>query len=173
MITIPILQSITKLAPLSTLEKVVPELNDTMEEYGIDTPLRQAHFLAQILHESGSFLYSEEIASGAAYEGRTDLGNTHPGDGKKFKGRGYIQLTGRANYIAYGKYLGVDLLTDPTIVANKYACDVAGWFWEVKNLNELADLDRLIAITQRINGGQNGIDERRMYLIKAKEALGV
>ena len=75
-------------------------LSDAMAEYGIDTPARQAGFLAQIAHESGSLVYVEEIASGAAYEGRADLGNTEPGDGERYKGRGILQITGRANYRA-------------------------------------------------------------------------
>jgi putative chitinase len=104
-----------------------------MLESGISTPLRMAHFLAQLAHESGELRYAEEIASGDAYEGRADLGNSEPGDGRRFKGRGLIQLTGRFNYEAYGKTRGKDytvsnktdlLANDPFI-----AVDVSCWYW--------------------------------------------
>src|SRR6185436_1802430 len=105
------------------------------------TPLRQAMFLAQLGHESMSFRYMEEIASGAAYEGRKDLGNTHTGDGKRFKGRGPIQLTGRANYKAAGDALGVDFINSPEIAAfTEYGFRTAVWFWGTRNLNPLADV---------------------------------
>jgi putative chitinase len=165
-----------KIAPLvsnSRIAKYLGALNITMDKYEINTPLRQAHFLAQILHESGSLLYSEEIASGSAYEGRKNLGNTQPGDGIKFKGRGLMQLTGRANYAVYGKYIGVDLEAHPELVATTYAVDVAGWFFATKNLNELADKDDVATITKRINGGLNGFAERKQYLDRAKKEFGI
>lgn len=146
-----------------------------MEKYEINTPLRQAHFIAQILHESGSFRYREEIASGAAYEGRKDLGNTKKGDGKRFKGRGLIQLTGRANYEAYGKSLGreSEILSNPKLVAeeDELNVDVAGWFWDRAKLNALADKDDLKAITRRINGGYTGLADRKAFLERAKKEL--
>ncbi len=89
-----------------------------MRTFGIlDNSLRLIHFLAQLAHETGNFRYMEEIASGAAYEGRKDLGNTQAGDGKRFKGRGPIQLTGRANHRKYGQQLGIDFENNPEIVA--------------------------------------------------------
>src|SRR5207342_2210749 len=91
----------------------LPYLNAAMAEAKINTPARKAAFLAQLAHESGELRYMEEIADGSAYEGRRDLGNTHPGDGRRFKGRGPIQLTGRANYERFGELLGVDLVNDP------------------------------------------------------------
>jgi putative chitinase len=145
---------------------------DRMQAAGINTPLRMAHFLAQTGHESGDLLYTEELASGQAYEGRADLGNTQPGDGPKFKGRGLIQLTGRANYVAYGQSIGQDLTvdgnwakvaTDPSL-----AVDVACWFWTKHDLNALADNDQLNTITQRINGGLNGLPDRTEHLERAK-----
>lgn len=148
---------------------------DRMKAAGIDTPLRTAHFLAQTGHESGDLLYTEELASGQAYEGRTDLGNTQAGDGPKFKGRGLIQLTGRANYVAYGKSIGQDLTingnwtnvaTDPSL-----AVDVACWFWTKHNLNALADTDDLETITHRVNGGLNGLPDRQDHLERAKFGL--
>lgn len=144
----------------------------TMETRSIHTPLRRAHFLSQLGHESGSFTYKEEIASGAAYESRKDLGNTETGDGIKFKGRGLIQLTGRKNYVAYGKSIGRDLTVDGkwNLVATdpELAVDAAGWFWETNGLNELADSDNVEKVTKRVNGGQNGIADRKAYLARAK-----
>ena len=94
-------------------EQYLPHINKAMAEGNINTPKRQAAFLAQLAHESGSLRYMEEIASGAAYEGRSDLGNTQPGDGTRYKGRGPIQLTGRSNYREAGKALGLDLEGNP------------------------------------------------------------
>lgn len=140
--------------------------------YGIDTPLRIAHFLAQVGHESAELRYCEEIASGEAYEGRKDLGNTQSGDGRRFKGRGLIQLTGRANYVAYSKARGIDYTTDEgaKLVATDpdAAVDVACWFWSTHKLNQWADKDDVTTITKRINGGLNGFDDRKAKLQRAK-----
>ncbi len=146
-----------------------------MKKHKITTPLRVAHFIAQLAHESGSFRYAEELADGHAYEGRNDLGNSQPGDGPKFKGRGLIQLTGRANYAAYSQAAGVDYLAKPERVASDpfAAVDVACWFWNTRDLNKLADQDDVRAITRRINGGFNGIDERIDYLMRGKAVLGL
>lgn len=148
-----------------------------MANRNIDTPLRQAHFLAQIGHESGELRFRSELASGEAYEGRQDLGNTQPGDGPRYKGRGLIQLTGRANYAEYGKALGRvdDLLTHPEQVAtdDDLCVDVAAWFWARRELNGLADRDDLSTITRRINGGLNGLDDRRRLLQRSKSLLGI
>jgi len=141
----------------------------------ITTPLRQAHFLAQLGHESGALVFAEEIASGDAYEGRDDLGNTQHGDGKRFKGRGLIQLTGRANYTNYGRAIGRDLTADPTVVATDpaLAVDAACWFWETKHINALADADDVEAVTRKVNGGLNGFEDRKAYLRRAKFLLGL
>lgn len=141
--------------------------------YGIlDTPLRMAHFMAQVAHESGGFRYMEEIASGQAYEGRADLGNTQAGDGKRYKGRGPIQLTGRANYRLFGRALGMDFESHPEIVAYPSIGLLAGChFWQMHGLNELADADDVVAVTKRVNGGTNGLDDRKAYLAKAKDIL--
>ena len=151
-------------------------INAALVEGQINTCLRQAAFLAQLAHESGELVYMEEIASGAAYEGRTDLGNTQPGDGKRFKGRGPIQLTGRANYQAAGKALGLDLVGNPETVATpSVGFRVAVWFWGTRKLNDLADqgtLDAFRQITKKINGGTNGQADREQYWGKAKNALG-
>jgi len=145
-----------------------PELAKTLARYAINTPLRQAHFLAQVGHESGEFRFRTELADGSAYEQRGDLGNTQPGDGPRYKGRGLIQLTGRANYSEYkaANAYGVDVLAKPEEVAkdSRLCADVAGWFWGRKQLNLLADRDDLDGITRRINGGLNGLpDRRRLY----------
>jgi predicted chitinase len=143
----------------------------------IDTPLRQAHFLAQIGHESGELRFRAEIASGEAYEGRRDLGNTQPGDGPRFKGRGLIQLTGRANYLEYGRAISreTELLANPDLLATDpdLCVDVAGWFWAKRTLNTLADADDLTSITKRINGGLNGLEDRRRLLKRAKSFLSL
>ncbi len=147
-------------------------LNECMDAYEINTPLRQAAFLAQIAHESAQLRYVEEIASGAAYEGRKDLGNTHPGDGVKFKGRGFIQTTGRSNYLACGNALGLDLINNPELLElPENACMSAGWFWQSRGLNKLADIGDMMLITKRINGGTNGLEDRLALYKKAKEVL--
>ena len=147
-------------------------LNDAMDVWQINTPQRQAAFLAQIAHESAEFRYVEEIASGEAYEGRSDLGNVVPGDGKRFKGRGLIQITGRANYASCGAALGLDLLDHPEFLESPAnACRSAAWFWMTHGCNELADAGNFRKITLRINGGLNGYEDRLAYFERAKEAL--
>ncbi|MFT3908930.1 MAG: hypothetical protein QM737_05850 [Ferruginibacter sp.] len=167
-------------------------INLTLDQFEINTPIRQLCFLSQVGHESGGLFYTEELASGTAYEGRKNLGNTEPGDGVKFKGRGLIQITGRVNYQALSDYFKVDFINDPVLLGGKksnlcnadqlkYAALSAGWFWNTKNLNALADkmsiaselghnetegqpgnenLDVYIAITKKINGGTNGLEDR-------------
>ena len=144
----------------------------TLARYAIDSRLRAAHFLAQIAHESDGFCTTEEYASGGAYEGRKDLGNKNQGDGRLFKGRGLLQLTGRANYKTYGKAMRLDLEANPALAglpANSLT--IACEFWTRNKLNAFADRDDLLAITRRINGGTNGVESRRAYLTKAKAAL--
>ena len=143
-----------------------------MEEFEITSYLRETAFLAQLAHESGELRYMEEIASGAAYEGRANLGNTQPGDGKRFKGRGPIQLTGRANYKSYGDLLGLDLINNPTHSRDEeVGFRIAGQFWKLNGLNELADQQDFRQITKRINGGYNGLDDRIKYYERAKKVL--
>lgn len=141
-------------------------------KYHINTPLRTAHFLAQVGHESLSLIYTKELASGAAYEGRLDLGNTEKGDGSRFKGRGLIQLTGRSNYASYGKHANLNLLQkgNEGLISSvpRYALDVSLWFWENKRLNLYADADNLMVITKRVNGGYSGLSDRQDYLDRAK-----
>lgn len=165
-------------------EKFLPHLNATCEIYGINTPIRQLCFLAQVGHESGGLFYTEELASGKAYEGRVSLGNTIPGDGVKFKGRGLIQITGRANYQSISNSLGVNFVKTPSLLGGKnansctddqlkYAAMSAGWYWNSRKLNTIADkinirlpidsgenLEHFKALTKKINGGYNGLADR-------------
>jgi predicted chitinase len=150
----------------------LPYIQQAMQEFGITSYLREAAFLAQLSHESGELRYMEEIASGAAYEGRKDLGNTQPGDGKRYKGRGPIQLTGRANYKKYGELLGLDLINNPEQAATpEVGFRIAALFWKSRGLNELADQQDFKTITKRINGGLNGYDDRKKYYERAKNVL--
>lgn len=151
-----------------------PQLVAAMAEFGIDTPLRQAAYLAQIAHESGSLRYVQEIASGEAYEGRKDLGNTQPGDGPRYKGRGLIQITGRANYKQCSQALFGDdrLLEMPSLLEETTeACRSAAWYWHSRSLNTLADTGAFRAITRIINGGFNGYADRLAYYERAKAVL--
>ena len=119
-------------------QKYLEWLNYFMPKYAIDSDKQVAAFIAQIGHESGQLKYSEEIASGKAYEGRKDLGNTQGGDGIRFKGRGLIQITGRFNYIQLSKDLGEDFIKTPELLSTpKYAVQSACWFWNKNKLNDL------------------------------------
>lgn len=155
-----------------------PHLVYAMARYDINTPLRIAHFLAQIGHESGRLRYCREVwgptPTQSRYEGREDLGNIHPGDGKRFMGRGLIQLTGRANYSQASQALWVDFVGEPELLEQpEYAALSAAWFWHSRDLNRLADSDAALMITKRINGGTNGLDDRLRLLERAKRATGV
>ena len=154
----------------------VPALNTAMNRYGIVGSLRAAAFIAQIGHESGQLRYVREIwgptEQQAGYEGRADLGNTVPGDGSKYRGRGLIQITGRANYAACGEALGLDLISKPELLElPQNAAISAAWFWSTKGLNALADQGEYVKITRRINGGINGLADRQALYDKALEVL--
>jgi putative chitinase len=159
-----------------TLERYVEAINATCDEFDIDTPARIAAFLAQVAHESGGFRYVRELASGSAYEGRADLGNTQFGDGVRFAGRGLIQLTGRANYTAASLALCDDLrltLAPQLVERPDLAARVSGWYWSIHHLNDLADAGRFEAITRRINGGLNGQVDRINRWERLKDYMGV
>lgn len=133
---------------------------------------RLAHFMAQLMHESGSFRYMEEIASGQAYEGRADLGNTQPGDGKLFKGRGPLQITGRANYRKFGRAIGIDLERHPHLAAiPSIGLHLALEYWESRKINAMADADDVAAVTRAVNGGLNGLIDRKAHLAKMRALL--
>ena len=151
-------------------------LNAAMSQYAIDTPHRVAAFIAQIGHESGQLVHVREIwgptAQQAGYEGRADLGNTVKGDGSRYRGRGLIQITGRANYTACGEALGLDLINHPDFLElPQHAAMSAAWFWSTRGLNALADRGEFVKITRRINGGLTGQDDRQALYDRALKVL--
>lgn len=168
------------LASLSTKEKpgLMQPLADAMNEffpkYGITTEKRVEHFLAQALHEADGFHTLEEYASGDAYDTRTDLGNTpqKDGDGRKYKGRGIFQTTGRTNYKAAGTKMGIDALANPELLATpRYAVWAACIYWDSHGLSKYADADDAKTITKKINGGLNGYEDRLVYLGRVRQAI--
>ena len=181
MLTATQLAQIMPSLPQGKLQQFLPQLNEAMQTWGIDTMWRTAAFVAQLAHESGELRWMEEIwgptDAQRRYEPPSDLakklGNTQPGDGKRFKGRGPIQITGRANYQKYGALLGADLIANPALASADLAFVIAGLFWKSNGLNELADAQQFVAITRRINGGTNGLVDRQKYYERAKAVLGV
>lgn len=148
------------------LEPIIAYCNST------DNRLIKCHLLAQLAHESDGFKTVQEYASGKEYEGRRDLGNVNPGDGVKYKGRGYIQITGRHNYMDAGTALNVDLLGHPDILLDPtYAFNASVWFWNSRGLDALALKDDIVRITKRINGGENGLANRKLCLQYFKSIL--
>lgn len=174
---------------------VIDSIPEVASKFGINTPLRVAHFLAQCGHESGGFRVTQENlnysakglngifrkyfpteAAAAAYArqpqkiankvyaNRMANGSEASGDGYKFRGRGYIQLTGRDNYTQFGKAIGVDIPSNPDLVSSKYALASAAWFWSKNGLNKLADNGAsdtaVTSITKRVNGGTIGLADR-------------
>ena len=191
-----------QLQALGIEEKWLDPLNATFAKYDISTPKRQAGFIGQCQHESGNFKILEEnlhykaeslmkvwpsrfpdldtaskyannpqLIANKVYSGR--MGNVEDGDGWKYHGRGLIQLTGKDNYANCGSGLGVDLLSNPEWVATpEYAALSAGWFWNKKGLNDLADTGDYETMTKRINGDVLGLDDRKAKIAKAREILG-
>lgn len=157
---------------------IIKGLADAMpgiaEKYQINTVNRVSHWLGQLAHESDHLKTTEEYASGAAYEGRRDLGNRVKGDGRRFKGRGLIQLTGRANYMAASQALGHDFVSDPPKVAKfPHAATVSAWFWSKNALNKHADRDDIRMVTRIINGSaMRHLNRREAHTARAKKALG-
>jgi predicted chitinase len=153
----------------ATATRYLPLMEAAMCEHKITNDSRAKMWLAQVGHESVSLRYMEEIASGAAYEGRKDLGNIYPGDGVKYKGRGPIQLTGRANYTAAGQALGLDLVNHPELASNPdTGFRVSAWWWLTHGLNEISDTNDVMAATRRINGGYNGLSDREARYARVK-----
>ena len=179
MIDAAILRAIAPRGKPGIIAAVAPHLTPAMEKGGIVTPLRAAHFLAQAAHECDGFKTLEEYASGRAYEGRRDLGNVRRGDGVRYKGRGIFQLTGRANYRRIGEALGLPLEATPELAEDpRNSVLIAVHYWVTRkfrgvSLNSWADEDGIEPITRAINGGLNGLDRRRAYLVRAKRALNV
>jgi predicted chitinase len=185
MLTAEQLQAIMPRLSVTRSGELLPFLTSAMAEFAIEAPPRAAAFLAQLAHESGQFRFMEEIWGPTDAQRRYEpvstlsrkLGNTESGDGKRFKGRGPIQLTGRANYQRFGDLLGVALVADPPRAAKPdVAFRVAGLFWSKNALNELADVATVEAfteITRRINGGTNGLADRQAFYAVARKVLGV
>ena len=191
---------------LSALKDKIPdsvysELPETVTRFNLDFPLRLAHFMAQIAHESMNFSRKEENLMYSAdrllvvfpkyfnqesvkyyalqpenianhiYSNRMGNGNESSGDGWKYRGRGYIQLTGKDNYSAFDQFVPESIIDNPELVAIKYPLLSAGWFWNSKNLNEIADDNNIDLITRRINGGFNGLEDRKVKFVKFYELL--
>lgn len=147
---------------------ILKDLNSCLEKFNINTPGRIRHFISQCSHESACGIYTRELANGSAYEGRKDLGNTQVGDGKKFKGAGYLQLTGRANYQALANYLNdQSIMQGVDYVATHYPWTSAGYWWYKNNMNSLCDKGVTCKdISYRVNGGYNGLSDRQNYYNK-------
>lgn len=153
-----------------------PHVRAACLQFNITAPVRLAAFLAQVGHESGGFVYTREIwgptAAQRRYEGRADLGNTERGDGAKYRGRGLIQITGRYNYQMVKNALGVDVINNPALLEQRaLAAKSAAWWWSNAGCNELADGGDFYALTRRINGGTNGLDDRLRRWEMANKAL--
>ena len=160
-------------------EAYLPHLNQALRDANCTTVLRVAHFMGQILHESGSLAYLREIHDGSNYEGRKDLNNIYPGDGKRFRGRGVIQLTGRHWATEFSKWAySKGMVNSPTYFVDnpekmeqpEWAFRTASFYWTVARpgLNALCDKDDLVAVTKAVNGGTRGLEDRRQYYLKAK-----
>ncbi|MGR3806096.1 peptidoglycan-binding protein [Marinibacterium profundimaris] len=147
-------------------------ISSVLAEFEIDTPLRIAHFMAQITHECAGFRTTQEFADGTAYEGRADLGNTEPGDGPRFKGRGLLQLTGRNNYRRYGGLMALPLEDQPELAADPVtSLRIACVYWTDHDINPLCDADDLLAVTRKVNGRLNGLEDRQACLARAKREI--
>lgn len=149
------------------------ELNKGMALFEINTISRIRHFLSQISHESGGGRWKQELASGKDYEGRKGLGNTHPGDGPKYKGAGYIQMTGRSNYQAFSNYIkDPKVMEGVAYVAENYPVTSAGFWWHNNKMNSLCDANPTVEqVTLRVNGGYNGLADRKAYYKKCCEVI--
>lgn len=193
------LRHIMPKAPMAWLDALCV----TAPKWGINTPLREAHFIAQLAHESAQFTRLEENLNYSAkricevwpkrfanltkagpyannperlanrvYADRIGNGVEASGDGWRYRGRGPIQITGRGNYQTAGDGIGLDLVETPEAVLRPLVgCDVAGWFWHSRKLNALADVDNIRHITMRVNGGSEGLEDRRGWLHRAKTIL--
>lgn len=161
--------------------KFLDGINKTIIEQNLNTVNRIAGYLSQIGVESEELLYTKELGNNAYFnkydiqfapKKAAELGNTSPGDGAKYKGRGLIQVTGKTNYTACGKALGLDLLNHPELLEQPvYAAESAGWYWGSRNINAAADADDIVKITKLVNGGTMHLDRRKAYYAKAKEVL--
>ena len=151
----------------------IAELNSCLERFQITTLPRIRHFISQCSHESACGKWTEEIADGTAYEGRKDLGNDQPGDGPRYKGAGYIQLTGRYNYQKFANFINdQNVMQGVSYVAKKYPWTSAGYWWYANNMNTLCDSGASVEeVTKRVNGGYKGLDSRKYYYNKCLEYI--
>lgn len=162
------IRSICQRKPADTDAEVCFQLERAAKEAGVVSHGGFCAWVAQLAHESARFTRFIETASGEAYEGRRKLGNTEPGDGPRYKGRGPIQLTGRSNYRAAGEALRLPLVEKPWLVEQlDVGFRVAAWYWRVRGCNT-EDFEEQ---TRRINGGLNGYEDRLRLLARAKNTL--
>jgi len=167
-------------------DKTMEELNNTLYLFEINTPERMRHFMSQIMHESALGRYTKELASGAAYEGRKDLGNIYPGDGRKYKGAGYLQVTGRNNYQAFANYIkNSDVMMGVDYVSEKYPWEVSGFWWKMNNMNQICDElenasteEKTLQVSKAVNTGNrysrimpNHYLQRKQYYLKALQVI--
>lgn len=168
MITADLIRTLCPKLPEARCAEIASGLQTAATGAGITTPARTAAFVAQLAHESAGFRYLEELwgptPAQSRYEGRADLGNGRPGDGYRYRGRGWIQLTGRHNYRKFGSLLGLDLEGQPDLAARPdVAARLAAAYWTDRGLNAYADAGDFREITRRINGGFNGLADRMRY----------
>lgn len=174
MITKEMLRTLCPTSNETIIDGVAKHFNQYSAKYEVNTPLRVVHFIAQAAHETDKFKTLQEYASGSAYEGREDLGNLKTGDGRRYKGRGIFQLTGRANYRNIGKILELDLENNPNLALNpEYSVLIALEYWKSRRINFNADIDDVVGVTKKINGGRNGLQDRINLLKKCKELYDV
>jgi putative chitinase len=148
--------------------RIADGLGEAFARFDITTPRRAAMAVAQWAHESDHFKTATEYASGDAYEGRQDLGNRQKGDGRRYKGRGRIQITGRVNYQAIAKALDIDCVNDPDLLAQSPYSELAsGQWWQLHDCNAFCDRDDFLGLTKRINGGTNGLTARKQLYARA------
>jgi len=174
---VDLINSVCPSADDDILTGLTPVMSSEFARGRINTPLRQAHFLAQASEETDFFSTLVELGGPAyfkRYDYRRDLGNIYPGDGYKFRGRGVFQDTGRSNYKLQGRRRGLDMIKNPDLMADPaIAMANAVDYWVSHGLNQLADADDIVGITRRINGGTNGLSVRRQFLARYKHALKV
>ena len=202
MITKEQLTKILNTRDAAFVDKLLPGINEALVKFQINTPLRISHFLAQLLHESGNLLRTTENLNYGApgllstfrkyftveqatqyarkperiaarvYANRMENGDEATGDGWKYRGRGYIQLTGKSNYKALTESLNVDFVANPDLVATpQYAALSAGWYWNSRGINKLADADDILKVTKAINGGTIGLEDRKHHLAHVKSII--
>ena len=159
------LAEIWQCSPTLIADSEIVELNKCLETFQITTPSRIRHFLSQTAHESGGGRWKKELSDGWYLEGRTDIGNVYHGDGPKYKGAGYIQLTGRHNYQKFSDYIGDPKVMDGVdYVAETYPYTSAGYWWWSNGMNELCNKNPTVRqVTRRVNGGYNGLTDREHY----------